>query len=275
MYPQLVSDTQGQVTPKLMVGSDRNSKSSEIVYLPLLPKSLMKIQSKMLSCPQHFLHYKSSGKSFGGQGRVAPKVIVRSSWKSNSAQMLPLSSILASLTKFRSNINHSISPVICLYELLVAMETRVLICSPLPFTNLNDATHRIWSRLVNWSWRYSSLKVWTTMTTTTDDLQTIGYKLTLWAFGSGELNQSWKHYRKTSVWTYTYFRHCSNEKEYEDIHGRGTGNSLPGHQYLLSSYLGLSNLICGVMAAPQRGYFKLLHVPSNVRYTAFRSHILG
>ena len=53
-----------------------------------------------------------------------------------------------------------------------------------PFPYLSDATHKIWSRLANWLQRYSSLKVWTT---DDDDRPLVYYKLTLWAFGSGEL----------------------------------------------------------------------------------------
>ena len=79
-----------------------------------------------------------------------------------------------------------------------------------PFPHPSDATHKIWSRLAKWLLRYSSLKVWTTdddgrrRTTTdddgrrrtptdddgrrrTDDGPLLYYKLTLWAFGSGEL----------------------------------------------------------------------------------------
>ena len=54
-----------------------------------------------------------------------------------------------------------------------------------PFPYPSDATHKIWSRLANWLQRYSSLKVWTT--TDDDDGPLVYYKLTLWAFGSGEL----------------------------------------------------------------------------------------
>ena len=52
-----------------------------------------------------------------------------------------------------------------------------------PFPHPSDATHKIWSRLANWLQRYSILKVWTI----TDDGPLVYYKLTLWAFGSGEL----------------------------------------------------------------------------------------
>ena len=68
-----------------------------------------------------------------------------------------------------------------------------------PFPHPSDATYKIWSRLANWLQRYSSLKVW--MTTTdhgrrrTDDGPLVYYKLTLWAFASGELK----------IWVITIF----------------------------------------------------------------------
>ena len=55
-----------------------------------------------------------------------------------------------------------------------------------PFPHPKDATDKIWLKLVNWSWRYFCSKVWTT----TDDGALLYYKLTLWAFGSGELKQN-------------------------------------------------------------------------------------
>ena len=88
-------------------------------------------------------------------------------------------------------------PLISQWRFSVAMETRVLIQSaPKPyaaFPHPSDATHKIWSRLANWLQRYSSLNVWTTMTDEwwwTDDWLLVYYKLTLWAFGSGELKSS-------------------------------------------------------------------------------------
>ena len=56
------------------------------------------------------------------------------------------------------------------------------------FPHPSNATHKIWSRLANWLQRFSSVKVWTA----TDGRRTVDgplvyYKLTLWAFGSGEL----------------------------------------------------------------------------------------
>ena len=103
---RFVSGTQGQVTSKLMDGRGRNSTSSEILWLSCLPASLMIIFSKMrvLSCPQHFLHYKSMGKSLGAQGQITPKWVVKPGPKSNSSEILCLSLLSASLKKIQSKL---------------------------------------------------------------------------------------------------------------------------------------------------------------------------
>ena len=59
----------------------------------------------------------------------------------------------------------------------------------------SDATHKMWSRFTTWLQRYSSLNVWTT---TDDDEPLVYYKLTMWAFGSGELKINLKHDIKSS-----------------------------------------------------------------------------
>ena len=49
-------DAQGQLTPQSEVEPGRNSNSSEMLWLSLLPARIKKIQSKMklLEWPQHF-----------------------------------------------------------------------------------------------------------------------------------------------------------------------------------------------------------------------------
>ena len=56
-------DTQGQLTLQSEVKPSRNSNSSEMLWLSLLPARMKKIQSKMklLEWPQHFPHYISMG----------------------------------------------------------------------------------------------------------------------------------------------------------------------------------------------------------------------
>ena len=51
---------------------------------------------------QHFLHYKSIGKMFIAHGQVTPKLMVRTGLKSNSSEILRLSSLSVSLTKIQS-----------------------------------------------------------------------------------------------------------------------------------------------------------------------------
>ena len=74
------SDTQGQLTPKSVMESCRNSNSSELLWLVLLPARKKKIHSKMkvLEWSQHFSHYKSMGIFLDAQGQVTHKFLVGS-----------------------------------------------------------------------------------------------------------------------------------------------------------------------------------------------------
>ena len=78
--------TQGQVTPKWLIRSGRNSNLSEILCQSSLPVSLMVIEFRVTEKRwiHHFLHYKSMGKKFSTQGRITPKWIIRSGPNSNS-----------------------------------------------------------------------------------------------------------------------------------------------------------------------------------------------
>ena len=57
------SDAQGQLTPKSVMESCRNSNRSKILWLVLLSARMKKIYPKMkaLEWSQHFSHYKSMG----------------------------------------------------------------------------------------------------------------------------------------------------------------------------------------------------------------------
>ena len=57
------SDAQGQLTPKSVMKSCRNSNSSELLWLVLLSARMKKIHPKMkvLEWSLHFSHYKSMG----------------------------------------------------------------------------------------------------------------------------------------------------------------------------------------------------------------------
>ena len=50
-----------------------------------------------------------------------------------------------------------------------------------PFPHPSDATHKIWSRLATEIFKFESVE---------DDGPLVYYKLTLWAFGSGELKRT-------------------------------------------------------------------------------------
>ena len=56
-------DAQGQLTPQSEVEPGRNSNSSEMLWLSLLPARIKKMQSKMklLEWTQHVPHYNSMG----------------------------------------------------------------------------------------------------------------------------------------------------------------------------------------------------------------------
>ena len=59
-----------------------------------------------------------------------------------------------------------------------------------PFPHPNDASDKIWLKSACWSQRYSCLKVWTHRRTHAPTPARVpSYKLTLWAFGSGELTR--------------------------------------------------------------------------------------
>ena len=72
------SDAQGQLTPKSVMESCRNSNSSENLWLVLLSARKKKIHPKMkvLECSQHFSHYKSMGIFPDAQGQLAHKSLV-------------------------------------------------------------------------------------------------------------------------------------------------------------------------------------------------------
>ena len=74
----LIFGAQGQITPKSVVGSGRNSNSFKPLCMFLLPARMKKIQSKMnsLEWPQHFSQYKSIGIFRFAQGKLTPQPLV-------------------------------------------------------------------------------------------------------------------------------------------------------------------------------------------------------
>ena len=97
------SDAQGQLTPKSVMVSCRNSNSSELLWLDLL-SARMKIHPKMkvLEWSQHFSHYKSMGIFPNAQGQLTNKSLV-GSWRiSNPFEILWLSLLPARIKKNKS-----------------------------------------------------------------------------------------------------------------------------------------------------------------------------
>ena len=74
------SDAQGQLTPKSVMESCRNSNSSKLLLLSLLPAKMKKIHPKMkaLEWSQHFFHYKSLGIFPDTKGQLIPQSLVGS-----------------------------------------------------------------------------------------------------------------------------------------------------------------------------------------------------
>ena len=74
------SDAQGQLTPKSVIESCRNSNSSELLWLVLLSARMKMIHPKMkvLEWSHHFSHYKSMGIFRDTQGQLTHKSLVGS-----------------------------------------------------------------------------------------------------------------------------------------------------------------------------------------------------
>ena len=72
------SDTQGQLTPKSVMESCRNSNSSELIWLVLLPARMKKIHMKMkvIEWSQHISHHTSLGIFPDAQGQLTRKSLV-------------------------------------------------------------------------------------------------------------------------------------------------------------------------------------------------------
>ena len=98
------SDAQGQLTPKSVMESCRNSNSSELSWLVLLPAGMKKIHPKMnvLEWSQHFSHFKSMRIFQDAQGQLTHKSLVQSCRNSNPSEILWLSLLPARIKKNQS-----------------------------------------------------------------------------------------------------------------------------------------------------------------------------
>ena len=125
------SDAQGQITLESVAVSGRNLNSSKLLCISSLSARMKMIQSKMneLEWSQHLSHYKSMGIFLDAQGQLTPQSLVQSCPISNSFQMLWISLLPARIKKIRSKMKalewSQDFPIITLWELSVAMETRV------------------------------------------------------------------------------------------------------------------------------------------------------
>ena len=95
------SDAQGKLTPKSEMESCRNSNSSKLLWLVLLPARMKKIHQKLkvLEWSQHFSHYKSMGIFPDAQGQLTPNYLVGSCPISIPIEILWLSSLPARIKK--------------------------------------------------------------------------------------------------------------------------------------------------------------------------------
>ena len=98
------SNAQGQLTPKSVMESCRNSNSSELLWLVLLSARMKKIYPKMkvLEWSQHFSHYKSMGIFPDAQGQLNHKSLVGSFRISNPSEILWLCLLPAKIKKNKS-----------------------------------------------------------------------------------------------------------------------------------------------------------------------------
>ena len=97
-------DIQGQLTPKSVIESCRNSISFELLWLVLLSARMKKIHPKMkvLEWSQHLSHYKSMGIFPDPKGQLTHKSLVQSCRISNPSEILWLSLLSARIKKNQS-----------------------------------------------------------------------------------------------------------------------------------------------------------------------------
>ena len=98
------SDSQGHLTPKSVMEFCRNSNSSKLLWLVLLPARMNKFIPKMkvLEWSQHFSHNKCMGIFPDAQGQLTHKSLVRSCRILNPFEILCLSSLPARIKKNQS-----------------------------------------------------------------------------------------------------------------------------------------------------------------------------
>ena len=98
------SHAQGQLTPKSVKESCRNSNPTKLLWLTLLPARTKEIHWKMkvLEWSQRFSHYKSMGIFPNTQGQLTHKSFVRYCQVSNPSEILWVSLLSARMKKIQS-----------------------------------------------------------------------------------------------------------------------------------------------------------------------------
>ena len=98
------SHAQGQLTPKSVMESCRNSNPSKLLWLTLLPARMKKIHWKMkvLEWSQRFSHYKSMGIFPNAQVQVTRKSFVGYCPISNPSKILWVPLLPAKMKKIQS-----------------------------------------------------------------------------------------------------------------------------------------------------------------------------
>ena len=98
------SDAQGQLTPKSVMESCRNSNPSKLLWLVLLSARMKKINTKMkvLEWLQHISHYKSTGIFPDTQGQLTHKSLVGSCRISNPFEIYGCPCYLQKIKKNKS-----------------------------------------------------------------------------------------------------------------------------------------------------------------------------
>ena len=122
------SDAQGQITLESVVVSSRNWNSSKLSCMSSLPTRMKMIHTKMKEheCSQDFSHYKSMGIFSDAQGQLTPQSLVKFELVRDIMVVLVTCKYEEDPIK---NEGASVFPIITLWELSVAMDTRVLIRS--------------------------------------------------------------------------------------------------------------------------------------------------
>ena len=167
-------------------------------FMPVLETSKFdddSIKNERASTETAFTHYKSMGNFLDAQGQLTPLSVVRSGQNSNSSEILCMSLLSikrigskATEKRWRHRFPHYKSMgAFCCH----GNQSYDPIC-PKTFCSLFPTPVMLHTKFVqDWPTGFRDIQVWKCWrrTTTDDDGggQLVYYKLTLWAFGSGEL----------------------------------------------------------------------------------------